>query len=128
MGLILREALHNTVIDGYKVTKGATLMISPYTLHRRTDYFPDPEKFQPERFTPTQEKLLPRSAYIPFGAGPRICIGNHFALMEGQLLIAAIAQRYAFNLVPGQHIVPDVVHNLALRPGGKVEVIASKRV
>jgi cytochrome P450 len=121
---ILREALHDTVIDGYRVPKGATLMISPYMLHRRGDYFPEPESFQPERFTPEQEKLLPRSAYIPFSAGPRICIGNHFALMEGQLLIAAIAQHALFSLVPGQHIVPDAVHNLALRPGGKVEVIA----
>ncbi|MDQ2887338.1 MAG: cytochrome P450, partial [Chloroflexota bacterium] len=124
---ILREALHDTVIDGYRVPKGATLILSPYTLQRRADYFPEPERFQPERFIAEQEKLLPRSAYIPFGAGPRICIGNHFALMEGQLLIATIAQRYTFSLVPGQQIMPDVVHNLALRPGGKVEVIAKKR-
>ncbi len=124
---ILREALHDTVIDGYRVPKGATIMISPYTLHRRADYFPEPEHFEPLRFTPEREKLLPRSAYIPFSAGPRICIGNHFALMEGQLLIAAIAQRYTFSLVPGQHIEPDVVHNLALRPGGKVQAIAYKR-
>ncbi|MEO8970854.1 MAG: cytochrome P450 [Ktedonobacteraceae bacterium] len=119
---ILREALHDTVIDGYKVPQGATIMISPYTLQRRADYFPEPESFQPERFTAEREKLLPRSAYIPFGAGPRICIGNHFALMEGQLLIAAIARRYNFSLIPGQHIVPDAVHNLAFRPGGKVDV------
>jgi cytochrome P450 len=119
---ILREALHDTIIDGYRVPKGATIIISPYTLHRRADYFPKPESFQPERFTPEHEKLLPRSAYIPFSAGPRICIGNHFALMEAQLLIAAIAQRYTFSLVPGQHIEPDVAHNLALRPGGTVKV------
>ena len=124
---ILREALHDTVIDGYRVPKGTTLMISPYTLHRRADYFSEPESFQPERFTPEREKLLPHSSYIPFSAGPRICIGNHFALMEGQLLIATIAQRYAFSLVPGQNVVPDLIHNLALRPGGKVEVRASFR-
>lgn len=119
---ILREALHDTEIDGYRVPKGATLMISPYTLHRREDTFPDPESFQPDRFLPEREKLLPRSAYIPFSAGPRICIGNHFALMEGSLLIAAIAQRFTFSLVPGQHIVPDLAHHLALRPGGEVKV------
>jgi cytochrome P450 len=119
---ILREALHDTVIDGYRVPKGATIVISPYTLHRRADSFPEPERFQPERFEPSREKLLPRSAYIPFSAGPRICIGNHFALMEGQLLIAAIVQRSTFSLVPGQRIVPDVVHHLALRPGGEVKV------
>jgi cytochrome P450 len=124
---ILRESLHDTVIDGYWVPKGATILISPYTLHRRTNTFPEPESFQPERFEPIREKLLPRSAYIPFGAGPRICIGNHFALMEGQLLIAAIAQHCTFHLIPGQQIVPDVVHHLALRPGGAVKVRAHVR-
>lgn len=124
---ILREALHDTVIDGYRVPKGTTIMISPYTLHRRADYFPDPERFQPERFAPECEKLLPRSAYIPFSAGPRICIGNHLALMEAQLLIAAIAQRFTFSLIPGQQIVPDVVHHLALRPAGAVKVRVHSR-
>ncbi|GER90516.1 cytochrome P450 [Dictyobacter vulcani] len=119
---ILRESLHDTVIDDYRVPKGTTILISPYTLHRRADTFPEPESFQPERFEPSREKLLPRSASIPFGAGPRICIGNHFALMEGQLLIAAITQHCTFRLVPGQLIVPDVVHHLALRPGGEVKV------
>ncbi len=128
---ILREALHNTIIDNYRVPKGATVMISPYTLHRRSDTFPEPERFQPERFEPIYEKQLPRSAYIPFGAGPRICIGNHFALMEGQLLIAAITQHCTFHLIPGQEIVPDIVHHLALRPGSAVKVrvhVRSKNV
>ncbi len=119
---ILRESLHDTMIDSYRVPKGAAILISPYMLHRRADTFPEPESFQPERFEPSREKLLPRSAYIPFGAGPRICIGNHFALMEGQLLIAAITQHCTFRLVPGQQIVPDVVHHLALRPGSAVKV------
>lgn len=119
---ILRESLHDTVIDGHRVPKGATILISPYTLHRRVDTFPEPESFQPERFEPIREKLLPRLAYIPFSAGPRICLGNHFALMESQLLIAAIAQYCTFRLVPRQQIVPDVVHHLVLRPGGAVKV------
>ncbi len=119
---ILREAMRDIVIGSYRVPKGATVMISPYTLHRRAETFPDPEIFQPERFEPSREKLLPRSAYIPFGAGPRICIGNHFALMEGHLLIALIAQRFSFSLVPGQHIEPDIVHHLVLRPGGEVNL------
>jgi Cytochrome P450 len=66
-------------------------------------------------------------AYIPFGAGPRICIGNYFALMEGQLLIATLAQRVTFALVPGQTIEPDPLHNLALRPGGKVKALVKRR-
>lgn len=103
---ILREALRDVEIDGYKVPGGSTILLSPYTIQRRADYFPMPEQFQPERFAPEQEKLIPRYAYIPFSAGPRICIGNHFALLEGQLLIATIAQRYTFKLLPEQTIVP----------------------
>ena len=123
---IFRETLHNTTIDGYQIPKGANILISPYTLHRRPEIFPDPEVFDPGRFTPEREKGLPRHAYLPFGAGPRICIGNHLALMEGQLLIATLVQHATFTLVPGQHIQPDPVHNLALRPGGKVEVVVQK--
>ena len=124
---ILREALHDIEIDGYLVPKGHTVLLSPYTLQRNPEYFPNPETFDPDRFTPERERQIPRYAYIPFGAGPRICIGNYFALMEGQLLIATLAQRVTFALVPGQTIEPDPVHNLALRPGGKVEVVVKKR-
>ncbi len=124
---ILREALHDIEIDGYLVPKGYTIMVSPYILHRTAACFPAPETFDPERFALEREKQLPRYAYLPFGAGPRICIGTHLALMEGHLLMAALAQRAHFRLVPGQTIAPDPVHNLALRPGGKVEVIVKKR-
>jgi cytochrome P450 len=123
---IFREALHDTIIDGYQVPKGANILISPYTLHRRPEYFPEPEVFDPDRFTLEREKQLPRYAYLPFGAGPRICIGNHFALMEGQLLIVTLAQHATFTLAPGQHIEPDPVHNLALRPGEKVEAVVQR--
>jgi cytochrome P450 len=124
---VVREALHDIEIDGYLVPKGYTLYIVPYTLHRNATYFPDPETFEPERFMPQREKQLPRHAYLPFGAGSRICIGNHFALMEGQLLLATLAQRMTFTLVPGQTIKPDTVHNLTLSPGGKMEVIVKRR-
>ena len=124
---IVREALHDIEIGGYLVPKGYAVIVSPYILHRTAAYFPDPETFDPERFAPEREKQLPRHAYLPFGAGPRICLGNHFALMEGHLLIATLAQRIHFTLVPGQTIEPDPVHNLALRPGGKVEVVVKKR-
>ncbi|HEY0753088.1 MAG TPA: cytochrome P450 [Ktedonobacteraceae bacterium] len=122
---ILRESLEATSLDGYRVPKGANILISPYTLHRRPENFPQPEIFDPTRFSPEREKQLPRHAYLPFGAGARVCIGNHLALMEGQLLIATIVQQASLSLVPGQQIVPDPVHNLALRPGGKVNVIVS---
>jgi cytochrome P450 len=122
-----RRALRDVEIDGYRVPKGRVVLLAPYTLHRREEYFPDPEKFDPERFTPEREKRLPRYAFVPFGAGPRICIGLYFAMMEGHLLLAAIAQRVNFSLVPGQIIVPDPVHHLALRPAGEIKVTVKRR-
>ncbi len=122
-----RRALRDVEIDGYRVPKGRVVLIAPYTIHRREEYFPEPEKFDPERFTPEREKQLPRYAYLPFGAGPRICIGMYFAMMEGHLLLAALAQRVSFSLVPGQTIEPDPVHHLALRPIGEVKVLVKRR-
>ncbi len=122
-----RRALRDVEIDGYFVPKGQVVLLAPYTLHRREEYFPDPEKFDPERFTPEREKQLPRYAFVPFGAGPRICIGQYFAMMEGHLLLATIAQRVSFSLVPGQTIVPDPLHHLALRPAGEINVKVKRR-
>ncbi len=124
---ISRRALCEVEIDGYHVPKNWVVLISPYTLHRRTDYFPDPEKFDPDRFSPEREKQLPRYAYLPFGAGPRICIGMYFSMMEGHLLLATLAQRVSFSLIPGQKIVADPIHHLALRPAGQVSVLVKRR-
>lgn len=122
-----RRALREVEIDGYRIPKGRLVLLAPYTLHRRAEYFPEPETFEPERFAQEREKQLPRHAFVPFGAGPRICLGNHFTLMEGQLLLATIAQRAHLTLVPGQTIEPDTVHHLALRPVGKVNIVVTKR-
>ena len=122
-----RQALREVEIDGYRVPKGYVVLLAPYTLHRREDAFPEPETFDPERFTPEREKHLPRYAYLPFGAGPRICLGMYFAMMEGHLLLATLAQRISFALVPGQTIEPDSVHHVALRPAGAVHVTVKKR-
>jgi cytochrome P450 len=122
-----RRALRDVEIDGYLVPKGRVVLLAPYTLHRREEYFPDAEKFDPERFTPEREKQLPRYAFVPFGAGPRICIGQYFAMMEGHLLLATIAQRVSFSLVPGQTIVPDPLHHLTLRPTDEINVTVKRR-
>ena len=122
-----RQALREVEIDGYRVPKGYVVLLAPYTLHRREDAFPEPETFDPERFTPEREKHLPRYAYLPFGAGPRICLGMYFAMMEGHLLLATLAQRISFALVPGQTVEPDSVHHVALRPAGAVHVTVKKR-
>jgi len=122
-----RRALKDVEIDGYLVPTNWIVLLAPYTMHRREEFFPQPETFDPERFTPEREKLLPRYAYMPFGAGPRICIGMHLAMMEGHLLLAILAQRASFTLLPGQSIKIDPVHNLTLRPAGAVNVQVKKR-
>jgi len=125
--VICRHTLDDVQIDGYRVPKDWTIVIAPYTLHRREESFPEPEKFDPERFQPEREKNLPRYAYLPFGAGPHVCIGQHFALMEGHLLLATLAQRATFTLLPKQAKKPDLLHNLVLRPSGMVKVKVTKR-
>lgn len=125
--MLLRQALRDLDIHGYPVRRKSLVLISPYTLHRRLDFFPDPDSFNPERFAPEREKQLPRSAFLPFGAGSRICIGMHFALMEGQLLLATLAQRVHFHLVPGQRIQADPEHHLTLRPGSPINVSVTRR-
>jgi cytochrome P450 len=85
------------------------------------------EAFCPERFAPEQEKQLPRSAYIPFGGGPRICIGNHFALMEGQLLLATLAQRVTFELAPNLSLELDPNKSLTMRTKNTIKMIVRRR-
>ena len=79
-------------------------------------------KCLPDRFIPEREKLIPRYAYLPFGGGPRTCIGKYFALMQGPLLLATLTQHVMFELVPGQQIVPDLRKTTALRPDGGIKV------
>ena len=92
------------------------VMINIIGMHRSPRFYEDPDRFDPTRFTPEQEKKLPRHVYMPFGAGSRICIGNHFALMEGHLLIATIAQRARLELAPGVRVTPEPL--VTLRPRG----------
>jgi cytochrome P450 len=85
-------------------------------LHRHPDYWADPEGFDPERFSPARAQNRPRYAYFPFGGGPRQCIGRDFALVEAQLILATIAQRYELHLPPGHRLQPQAL--ITLRPCG----------
>ncbi len=110
--LIARSPKQDTVLAGkYAVKKGEMVLVSPYTLHRNPAYFPEPERFDPSRFAPDNEKKYPRHSYLPFGAGPHVCIGNHYAMMEAQLILTRIVQRVKFELLPGQdiHAIPGAV-------------------
>lgn len=119
-----RQAIVDTTIGGYTVPRGSILFIAPYVIHRRPEFFPNPDQFDPERFTPEREKELPRHAYLPFGAGPRICIGNSFALMEAHLIIATISQRYRLRLAAEQAIALNPQITLSNQGGMRMRVEA----
>lgn len=99
-----RAPLEDLEIEGYQFRKGQFCLLSPFAVHRNPEIFPEPERFDPERFTPDKEKKLPRNTYIPFGNGPHVCIGQYFALMEAQLVLAHICQNVSVSLVPNQQI------------------------
>jgi len=119
-----RQAERRVQIGPATVEPGDIVLISIRSIHRRPDLWPDPEAYRPERMTEEQKKARPRHAYMPFGAGPRICIGNHFALMEAHLIVATIARRWRFRLAQHPDIVPEPLVTLRPRGGVHVEAIA----
>ncbi len=114
--IMSREAVGDVALSGFELPNDMLVFISGYALHRREDIWPDPERFDPERFTPAAERARPKGSYIPFGAGPRVCIGNHFAMMEAQLVVATLAQRFRLELRPGYEV--KVAAYPALHPEG----------
>lgn len=115
--MISRKALGEDEIGGYRVSAGQTLFLSPYVTHRREDLWPNPEGFDPDRFFSGNGDGKPRFAYFPFGGGPRLCIGNNFALMEATLVVATVMQRYRLDLVPGRTVEPKPKGTLRPHPG-----------
>jgi cytochrome P450 len=101
-----REPIEDVHIGGYKVPKGSLVTVNTYALHHDPRFFDEPERFNPERFSAGWEERIPRYAFLPFGGGPRVCIGNGFAMMEARLILATIVQRCQLSLEPGQEIVP----------------------
>src|SRR5262249_3397607 len=89
--IIGREAVEPSVVGGYAVPAGTTLLMSQWVLHRDPRYFNDPDSFNPDRWADGLAQRLPKYAYFPFGGGPRVCIGNTFAMQEAVLLLATIA-------------------------------------
>lgn len=118
--LVPREAMEETSIGGYYVPDGAKTLINIISIHRHPDYWQDPDKFIPERFDPDVREKRHRFAYMPFGGGPRQCIGNHFALTEGHLLLALMAQHVVLDVVPHQNVKREIVITMRPRNGLKV--------
>ncbi|RXI99800.1 cytochrome P450 [Anaerobacillus alkaliphilus] len=124
--VIGREVDEDVVIGDYSLKKGDTVMISQYVMHRDETYFKDPTKFVPERFENDFMKTLPTYAFFPFGGGPRVCIGNHFALMEIVLVLACIVQQYQVTLPDDHHDVkPQPL--ITLRPKHGISLLIKDR-
>jgi cytochrome P450 len=119
--LINREAVAEVEIGGYRLRRGSLVILSPYVIQRDPRWFPEPERFDPDRFGPGRVESIPDYAFFPFGAGPHVCVGNTFAMMEITLVVATLVQRFAIQLTPGQEdLGPEL--KVSLRPKGGVWV------
>jgi cytochrome P450 len=114
--VISRSAIGPDVVCGCDVPAGSIVVVSPYITHRRPTSWPNPEGFDPERFLGERSPAQHRFDYFPFGGGPRQCIGNGFALMEAQLVLATVAQQFEIHLMAGSPVVAEPL--VTLRPKG----------
>jgi len=121
--LLTRRARAAAAIAGIDVLPGDDILISPYLVHRHPDFWTDAERFDPDRFAPDAERARPRFCYLPFGAGPRACIGESFALAEMLAHIVTLAHRCRIELVPGQTINVEGRVNLRPRPAIRVQPV-----
>lgn len=120
-----RLVAHDTLLRGYALPAKSLVLISIYNIHRHPEFWPEPKRFNPDRWAGDDHKRQHRLAFMPFGAGPRMCIGNNLALMEGQLLLAMIAQYAELRLVPDQQVTPEVA--ITLRPKGGLKMTIHPR-
>ncbi|SOD78414.1 Cytochrome P450 [Spirosoma fluviale] len=124
--IMSRRAREDDHIGPYTIPAGDTALVCPYLLHRDPANWPEPERFDPDRFAPGGPKdKLHSYAYLPFGGGPRLCIGNQFALMEMQILLALFVRRFDINRASGQTITPKPL--ITLRPNQPIQAVLSNR-
>jgi cytochrome P450 len=116
-----RQAIAACELGGYHLPAGATVLMSQWVMHRDPRFWDAPEKFRPERWADGLAQRLPKFAYFPFGGGPRLCIGNAFALLEAALVLATIVQRFRFTRVPGPEVRPRPT--ITLRPERGIDLL-----
>jgi cytochrome P450 len=120
-----RKAVRDTSLGGCPIKAGSLLIIALWNIHRHPDYWDEPDAFRPERFTGISDGARHRLAWMPFGAGHRACIGNHFAMIEGLLLLATIAQRYEMEVAAGYDVEPEVA--VTVRPKNGLNMLVRRR-
>jgi cytochrome P450 len=126
IGVFLRQAVEDVEVSGVRVPRGALVHILAYVCQRDPRWFPEPERFDPDRFLPERQRTLPQFAYFPFGGGGRLCVGNAFAMMEMTLVAATLLQRLRVELAPGQGEARPVPH-IVLRPEREVRLRWARR-
>ncbi len=122
--MLPRRSLEPVEIAGTALPPRSLVFVSVYAQHYRADVYPDPERFDPDRWLPAAEAKRHRSAFLPFGAGPRVCIGQHFAMMEGPIVLATLLSRLRFEIDPTRTVEPDDF--ATLRPRGGVPAIVRR--
>lgn len=120
-----REAVNDCTIGGYDIPAGMTVLMSQWVVQRDPRFFDEPERFHPERWAGDFAKRLPKYAYFPFGGGPRVCIGNSFAMLEAMLVLATMVPRFSVRLAPNQVIQPAPA--VTLRPRYGMKMVLSRR-
>jgi cytochrome P450 len=121
-----RRALADDEVCGVKITRGATVTIAPWVLHRHAKLWDYPDRFDPDRFSPPRSAGRSRYAYLPFGTGPRVCIGASFAMMEIAMILASLAQRYRLRILPDHPVEPQGL--ITLRPRYGLKATLENRV
>ena len=120
-----RKALDDHEVDGYVIPAGSLVLLSPYVVHHDARWFPDPYGFDPDRWTSEEQRIRPKHAYFPFGGGPRLCIGESFAWMEGVLVLVTLARRWRFRLARGHPV--GLQPAVTLRPKHGMRMVLERR-
>jgi cytochrome P450 len=121
IGRMSKEAFE---LNGTRIAAKSICILSPYVVQHDPRWFPDPERFDPERWTPEARDARPKFSYFPFGGGARVCIGERFAWMEGALLLATLAQKWKLRPAPGQRVEPLPLITLRTKYGMRMNVIS----